>query len=109
ADLHPPDEVSCAISNRRVSSAEKYAQVATPVTPITSAIELPSHGGAEAEKDAGSSSGDDASASGIESDDESDLVLGQGQVVRLHRRFVVRNALMDQGLSESAATAFFDR
>ncbi|KAJ2057190.1 hypothetical protein GGI08_003690, partial [Coemansia sp. S2] len=56
------------------------------------------------------SDSDHASVSGTEDDDdESDLILGQGKVMRLHRLVVIRNAFLSHGLTESDATAFLER
>ncbi|KAJ2041573.1 hypothetical protein H4S03_000253, partial [Coemansia sp. S3946] len=56
------------------------------------------------------SDSDNASASGTEDDDdESDLILGQGKVMRLHRLVVIQNAFLSHGLTESDATAFLER
>ncbi|KAJ2751357.1 hypothetical protein GGI19_004532 [Coemansia pectinata] len=70
----------------------------------------PAHTGDDAAQEDASDS-DNASASDAEgeAEEEPDLVLGQGKVMRLHRRVVTRNALLSQGLTESDATAYFDR
>ncbi|KAJ2074277.1 hypothetical protein GGH13_001430 [Coemansia sp. S155-1] len=59
------------------------------------------------EEDAGNDGG--TSASDAEVEDEPDIILGQGRVMKLHRRVLIRNALMQHGLSEADSIAYFNR
>ncbi|KAJ2031315.1 hypothetical protein IWW57_000768, partial [Coemansia sp. S610] len=53
---------------------------------------------------------DDASAASVSgADDESDEVVGQGRVMRLHRQVVIRNAFLSQGLSEAESISYSKR
>ncbi|KAJ2108113.1 hypothetical protein GGI16_001263 [Coemansia sp. S142-1] len=59
------------------------------------------------EEDAGNDG--DTSASDADVEDEPDIILGQGRVMKLHRRVLIRNALMQHGLSEADSIAYFNR
>ncbi|KAJ2840499.1 hypothetical protein FBU31_000364 [Coemansia sp. 'formosensis'] len=53
--------------------------------------------------------GGDTSATNSDVEDESDVVIGQGQVERLNRRVVIRNAFLSHGLSELDGIAYYNR
>ncbi|KAJ2886678.1 hypothetical protein H4R27_000467 [Coemansia aciculifera] len=71
-------------------------------------VPVPSGSGNNVPEEDASNDGD-ISASDADVEDEPDQVLGQGRVMKLHRRVVIRNALMHHGLSESDSIAYYNR